>query len=277
MISAIWLILPVIVVGLSSRELILMRKRSGFTYDSKALPGWEKDLPQIARNHMQVNGVLAGFSITVVVLIAGLMLEGGARGLGFLEQFALGKLMVAFFGYVATAILFSIVSARSNLHRFFLFSSACLLYHLSALLSVSALLPLLDIVGAPFLRLPIILLIAAAIVGGYMAVWIPLFDLMRLRRRLSSTMFLLAASITGVYLGLGHYVPLLYQRSLVVAVSLQAPVAVISLAFLFCILSFFYQRVAQETTLMRAAVLVTGAGTATVVFLSSVTILLVRP
>lgn len=120
-ISAIWLILPVIVVGLSSRELILMRKRSGFTYDSKALPGWEKDLPQIARNHMQVNGVLAGFSITVVVLIAGLMLEGGAGGLGFPEQFALGKLMVAFFGYVATAILFSIVSARPNLHRFFLF------------------------------------------------------------------------------------------------------------------------------------------------------------
>ena len=121
MTSAVWLILSVVVVGLSLRELIIMRKRSGFTYDSKALPGWEKDLPQIAGNHMQVNGVLAGFSITVVVLIATLMLDGGQVGLSFLEQVALGKLMVAFFGHLATAILFSIVSARSNLHSFFFF------------------------------------------------------------------------------------------------------------------------------------------------------------
>ena len=269
----IGLVLSSLVFGLSLLVLVFMRKRAGFTNSNKTAAKWEQDLPQIAGNHTQVTGVLAGFSITIVVLIAALRLEGDQLSLRFLEQSTLGMFMVAFFGYVGAGILFSLVTERSGTHRYCLFSAAGVLYYLSVLLSFSALLPLLELIGATYLRLAISWLVVGSVIGGYMAICIPLVDLLRLRRRLCAVAFALVASITGIYLGLGNYFPSLYRAELILRLNLHSSVIVIVLIFLVCMLSFFYQRLAHETTLTRVTALVAWIGTAIVVFFSSVTIL----
>lgn len=95
-------------------------------------PEWRSSIPEIAGNHTQVTGVLAGFSITVVVLLAALRLEGQADLTGLPEETALGLFIVSFFGYIATGIVYSLVSERKGDHEAFLFAVASFLYYFSA-------------------------------------------------------------------------------------------------------------------------------------------------
>jgi hypothetical protein len=241
----------------------------------RATAAWGEDdnLLQIVGNHTQVTGVLAGFSITIVVLISTFELERGYPPQDFLEQATLGMFMVAFFGYVAAGVLYSVVAARLGLHRHFLFSAAGVLYYQSVLLSFSALLPLLGLIGAFYLNLAIVCVIVGAAVGGYIAICIPLVDLLRLRRRLCLVIFAAALSITGVYLGLGLQFPVLQTTELILQANLLVSIFVAALTFLVCLLSFFLKTLEHEIVVPPLAALIAFAGTSIVVYSSTVSIL----
>lgn len=58
---------------------------------------WVMTLPDIAGNHTQVNGVLAGFSITVVILVATFRLQAKTPQPEFVDESLLGMFLVSFF------------------------------------------------------------------------------------------------------------------------------------------------------------------------------------
>lgn len=269
----IWLALSITALGLSVLALIFLHKKFGFIEIDKPLATWKENIPQIAGNHTQVTGVLAGFSITVVVLIAALKLEGDQLSSEFLEQLTLGMFMIAFFGYVGAGILYSLVAERSDTHSYFLFTTASVLYYLSVLMSFSALLPLLELMRAGYLRTAISILVASSAVGGYLAMCIPLVDLLRLRCRLCAVVFVLIVSAIGIYLSLGQYFPQLCCAEAILKGNLYSSVVVMSLVSLVSLSSFFYSRLTHETTLTWATALAVWLGTANVIYTSSITIL----
>jgi hypothetical protein len=86
---------------------------------------WSKDLLGISSIHATVTGVLAGFCIAVVVLLANSEeYQRSTSEQKILKQATIGIYLVAFIGYVATAILYTVVVQRSGKQRFFLYSAS---------------------------------------------------------------------------------------------------------------------------------------------------------
>ncbi len=168
--------------------LALTRKRD-ICYEentqTRASWGSKGRLYAIAGNHTQVSGTLAGFSVTVIVLLAGLGQPKGKDTLEpylFLNQSTIGLFMIAFFGYVATGILFSMVSERKKAHAHFLFSVASILYFFSVALSFTALFPLAQLIRHNSLQIMILIILIGTIAGGCFAIAIPMHDLLLVKR-----------------------------------------------------------------------------------------------
>ena len=258
----IWVLLCSVLFGISLVGMVILLKTVGGINEGLSRYDWKRDLPSIAGNHTQVTGVLAGFSITLVVLLV------ERWSTGFVEQSALGMFIAAFFGYVATGILYSLVSEREKHHQIFLFAAAGALYYLSVLLSFSALLPLLESVGAGYLVLPVILMVVGATVGGYAAVCIPLVDLLRLRRRLCALSFALAVFGAGLLLSIGQVVEPPALSEIRLRASLIGPILLIVLTFVFCMSTFFIEELERKRPLRVAAMSVASVAALITVFIA---------
>jgi hypothetical protein len=167
---------------------------------SREIEQWSNRIDSVASNHTQVTGVLAGFSVTVVILIAGIELSGDKAamiGKEIYAQGAFGLFIAAFFGYVSTGIMYSISIEREKEHQYFLFAVASILYYLSVVLSFSAIVLLTKLVGYINIRPGALLAMASAVIGGYFAAAIPFYDLLKVR---SSA--LLGAFIFSILFGL---------------------------------------------------------------------------
>ena len=272
------LILSLLVFGLSVFWLWSLKKQEygGWIDADRCSRPWKEQLPDIASNHTQVAGVLAGFSITIVVLIATFQPESNAS----LRQDSLGVFMVSFFGYVATGILFSLVTERFGIHRFFLFSVAASLYYISVLISFSGISLLLTLMRFSSLMLPVALFTGLSIVGGYMAVCIPLYDLLRLRRRLCLLLFLCAASLAGIFLSMG----LLFtgRGQLLLEKGLLTTSVLIVLVFAYSMLTFYVEwpereDERKERVLINSLSAILALSTAAVIFIYVVTLCVAVP
>jgi len=180
-------ILSCILLVLSVLTLGAMYRRSDW-HNMERTPGeWKTSLVSIAGNHTQVTGALAGFSITIVVLVASFLLGKDPAILGgnrVLAESTFGMFMMSFFGYIATGVTFSLVAEHDKTEEYFLFSIASLLYYLSVLLSFSGLLVLVHAVGVSFLVAPVSFLIAGAAMGGCVIVFVPQTDLLGVSGRM---------------------------------------------------------------------------------------------
>jgi len=241
----------------------LWRKHAFF---DKRHTSWQKALLAMAGSHTQVAGVLAGFSITIVVLIATQFDLASLRGLTF------GMFVVSFFGYVATAISFSVVGGEAKDEReCFLFSAASVLYYLSTMLSFCGLLLLLGSLDLEYLNTPLSILLSAAAIGGYVAVFNALIDLLKLNRLLYLLPLIWALSITGICLSLGLFSTQLHELESTIKIGLFATAIVVSLVFLACMLVNPCARgeIGQRTGLTILALIMGSIGTLLVFFLSA--------
>lgn len=166
----------------TDRVLIAMDQ---FIKDPRRLVSeWEDQIGPISSGHTQVTGMLAGFSATIVVLIIGLHFGGSINLRGNSGgEVSLGIFAMAFFGYVATGILYSISVERMGIHRRFLFSTASILYYFSGILSFAALYPLIRLIQSEALQQGVFIMVVGGLCGGYLAAAIPLYDLLLVKRR----------------------------------------------------------------------------------------------
>jgi hypothetical protein len=253
--------------------LYLFARRCGTTDKDRNSADWRGRVCEVASNHTQVTGVLAGFTITIVVLLVGFRFENTALVSGaFLEEAALGMFMMSFFGFVVTGILYSIVSERENTLQYFLFSIASVMYYFSVVLSFTALLPLARLMNYEFLKLMIVFIVTGAILGGYWAVAIPLYDLLRLRRRFLALLLLLAIALAATLLALGAFLVDMSKPGAVFFMLLPLCSVLVSVIFSVCMLTFFVRRIVHEKVLSALSLTVIFAITATVIYLASLTV-----
>lgn len=249
MIIASSVLLVLAIIGLA----IFGRKHRGFL-DGKKMKSWMTSdrIENISATHTQVTGVLAGFAITIVVLLIG---TGAPIDWDMPSGSALIMFIVSFFGYVTAGVLYSLVAEREAFHRAFLFCSASMCYLISVSLSFSALLPLLSDFSAPdLILLCVAIQLAAAAVGGHLACFIPISDGFRLRKSAVLLILLVAALVAFTLLSV---VELLYPRNLsqlMTAAVALLPIASFSVCFLVSAISFFSDRVAAVKVLRWFAI-----------------------
>lgn len=247
------------VLSLCLAAVAWISTREGIVNRETTLAAWHSRLDGIAGNHTEVAGVLAGFSITVVVLIAALSQETR-----LLHDVGLGTFVVAFFGYIATGLMFSLVPEREDNHSYFLFSMGSFLYFLSVLLGFVALMPFLEIIGYRSLRIGLFILVIGAFFAGYLAASIPLFDLFRLRRKVLALILVAAVSASFLWIAIAYGLLMLTEGGLVLTLGLAIPITVIVASFAFSMMTFFFPSLASEKTLIRVIVLVAIACTSAI-------------
>ena len=122
-VSSILLVLAIIGLAFSGK------RHRGF-FDGKKMKPWMTGdkIESISATHTQVTGVLAGFAVTIVVLLIG---TGAPISWVNSSGSALIMFIVSFFGYVTAGVLYSLVAEREALHRAFLFCSASICYFIS--------------------------------------------------------------------------------------------------------------------------------------------------
>jgi hypothetical protein len=145
---------------------------------------WGGNLLGLSAIHATVNGVLAGFSITAVVLLATIQNSPqNSQEQLLARQATIGLFLVAFVGYIATAILYTVVVQRHQAQQFFLYAAASSMYHFSSVLAFLGLYPLVQIVQLSLLRDVARITLIGAVLGGFLAAAIPYHDLLRIRTR----------------------------------------------------------------------------------------------
>lgn len=232
--------------------------------DTKRTPAdWQEQIGTIASGHTQVTGMLAGFSATIVVLIIGLRF-GNNISLGENPPAAvsLGIFAMAFFGYVATGILYSISVERKGNHRNFLFSTASIIYYFSGILSFSAVYPLILLIQSSDLKHGVRIMIIGGLFGGYLAAAIPLYDLLLIKFR-----YLLVTLMASGIAGLALYFLLAsgwgVQSSTLLRWLLIACAIVVVSAFMIVTSSFFSQRLTGDNLYRLVSLALIALATAT--------------
>jgi hypothetical protein len=189
--------IPLLILVISLVAICFVWARNGLT-EKRDTKGQKKldRLVDVASNHVQVNGVLAGVSITLIVLLSALR---DNRCPTTLEEMTISLLIIAFFGYAGTGLLFSVTLERENEQRFLLFALASSLYYLSAVTSFTALVPLVRVMEYQNLRPLVVVLVAGVVFGGYLAVATHFYNLLSIKKSVlglgmwSSGLFLIAA------------------------------------------------------------------------------------
>ena len=127
-----------------------------------------------AGNLMQMVGVLAGFTITVFVLIAILSeppasVEALQSKLDFyaLRAITLGLFITSFVGYIQSGVMYSASGIEKTLDQFVRFSLASVMYHFSLCMSFAALLPMLTMVMQNMLRPYVSALLGSSVFLGW--------------------------------------------------------------------------------------------------------------
>jgi hypothetical protein len=248
--------------------LWLFLSRKGACDEQRAVPAWGRTISSVAASHTQVAGVLAGFSITAVVLVADLSRDG--RGAGdVLASTTLGLFTTAFFGYIATGILFAMSVERADIQKYFLYSVASILYYFSVSLSFVALLLLVSLIDHPELERLVALMVAGSVAGGYAAAGIPLYDLLKVRLSRLLLVLLLAAVLSlAAFWGL----PGLRGPERLVSMTLPLCVAVISLTFFLAVATFFSRKLERAAALVPLVLVLATAITSLLVYLALVVI-----
>lgn len=163
---------------------------------------WSAEILSISGIHATVTGVLAGFSIAVVVLLATLEERHQVtRDQNLLKQVTIGVFLVSFIGYISTATLYTVVvEPESAQQKYFLYAAASSLYHFSSVLAFLGLYPLFEIVMLHLLKTVATITLFGAVFGGFSAAAIPYQDLLRIRLVWIFSCLLVAAVVSVVAL-----------------------------------------------------------------------------
>lgn len=228
--------------------------------------GWKDKLGAISSSHTQVTGMLAGFSATIVVLIIGLHFGNNINLSGNqAAEASLGTFAMAFFGYVAAGILFSISVEREGAHQYFLFGTASILYYFSGILSFAAVYPLIRLVQSSALQRGVLIMVLGGMFGGYLAASIPLHDLLLIKRKcIFGVFFAVVGGSFALYVlltsALGAQSPTLLLW-LLIACSL-----VVVVAFAYVVLSFFFPTFNNDALYRLTSLVLIALATATLCF-----------
>jgi len=236
---------------------------------------WVKSLPVIAGNHSQVAGVLSGFSITIAVLVATFLLSEGsalAATNRTLAEYAFGIFMVSFFGYTATGVTFSQVSASETPQEFFVFSVASILHYLSVILSFLGLLVFVRVIGVAFLVLPVSFFVVGSAIGGCLVIFSTQMTLLEVTGKTAVVVTLIAAAVTSGLVSMTPLAPALRDGVLMLRSAVWAPTVAIVVLFLSAMLSLLRQSESSTKRFAFWSVVLSGLVTTAVFFLTAISI-----
>jgi hypothetical protein len=243
--------------------------------DKTAKYDWTDKAPEIAGRFVQVAGVLAGFSITAVILIAGVLEKQPPDPSDTLGPAAMGMFLIAFFGHISAAVLFSMVSGREGAHRRFLFVAATCLFYMTGLFSFAALLPLLHIIGRiSHLRIAMGLLLSSSVFGGYFGIAFPARDLLGLDLK-HCFRPLLIAMLASMPLILVATLLALLDKQVLLQCILIFPLLVGAAIYVFSMVTFLGTWVPRDSDFGWFAMATMGITTTAVIFSIVATALLV--
>lgn len=155
------------------------------------------DPAKIGPTHAQVAGGLAGFTIAVVALIISLI------GLDKLPpnelQFTIMLFLLAFFGYIAAAILFATVPGRSENIRGFTFILASFMYEGAQVLSIVAFQPLFVYLGYRLISIYLPFVPLLILLGGYFSIFSALSVLTGVKRIICNMIILSATAWVSLH------------------------------------------------------------------------------
>jgi hypothetical protein len=151
---------------------------------------WCEDLLSLSGIHSTVTGVLAGFCITATVFLVQNLLTAPPpmqniriHPAPIYAEATVGLFLVAFVGYIGTAVVYTVVIQRERLQRFFLYAVATSMYHFSTVLAFLGFYPLTQLAQLELLKDMARLTLIGAAIGGFCAAAIPYRDLLRIRSR----------------------------------------------------------------------------------------------
>ena len=214
--------------------------------DGQSSP-WVDDILSVSSNHTQVAGFLAGFTVTATILVATARFSVNDPRL---REATMGAFLLAFLSFITTGVLYSVAIRRGvKSHQEFIFSIASCLYYLSVVLTFSALVPLLLFVNAGSLIPTVKVMLLGSVVGGYFAVSIATFDLLRFSVRLCLCIFLSSSTIASSFFLVGK-LKFVFERiedSQIATIVLPSAGALVALIFVIGAISFNW----SESTSLR--------------------------
>jgi len=198
-------------------------------------PSWARELTDIASIHAGVTGVLAGFSITLVVLLA---IERSREGEGVEPptQAIVGLFLVSFVAFIASAIQYAIVPQREGAHRYLLYTLATTMYYMGGVLAFLGLSALMRFIRVRLLEVLGGITLAGAVIGGFLAAAIPYHDLHGVRQGILVSLFVIAAVVAPVSVRLLRK---LLSHDQIIEIGLFGCCALLIFMFGFSLLSFF--------------------------------------
>ncbi|WP_155324732.1 hypothetical protein [Desulfosarcina ovata] len=199
---------------------------------------WVDNLGRIAGNHTAVCGVLAGFNITVFVLVSGIESIRNAFGNNFTIQVICGLFLLSFFGHITSGVLFSIITESDSDEQKFHFCIASTVYYFSTICSFSALLPLTNLLDYSYLYNFLVCSIFGCTIAGYLAISIPQKELMKSTSSQILTIFSLSVVSAGLLCILGNLNGNNYHLQLFFPFTL--PVLTLCCVIIFCFGQLFH-------------------------------------
>lgn len=263
-------LLVVLVTGMIGT--LAFARRCGIQDRTREVPAWGSNLSSVAGHHTQVAGILSGFSITAVILIADARIGTKLPLQHYpLDAATLGLFTMDFFSYIATGILFSMAVEREQEHQYFLYYAASVLYYFSVAISFAALFLLVSLIGYDELRFLVLLMIAGSVIGGYLAIGVPMFDLLRIRLRFIGLLLALSVVAGLLLFFCGDVVPHLRSTKFLLSGVLPACAGLVSLCFLVAALTFLIKALTCPRILTAMSLAITFLMTSLVVYLTLLT------
>jgi hypothetical protein len=208
---------------------------------------WNNKVVEVSKGHASVTGLLAGFSITIVVLLVTLgPLPGNEKIWNFLNPVTVATFLVSFMGYIAATVIYAVVIQAEGAHESILHSLASSIFFYAGVLAFVGLYPLVHIARVDALTTIPAFTLVGVVVGGYLAAATPYHDLLSLKSK--------HILVTIPFLGL--LTALLidqYSGREVIHLALNSGCVLVALIFLFCMLSFFVTAIRKERVFIVVA------------------------
>lgn len=226
---------------------------------------WYDSLLDIAGLHTQVAGSLAGFSITVVAIIT--TLSDAGQSTPHLHRIAVRLSLTSFLGYVATAIVYSVVIQRQYATRVFLYSVGSSLYYISVIMTFASLLPLANLVGVDELQFVDVLVLSGASVAGFFAAAVPIHDMLEVNKWWVFSIFTISIILGSIVFPC--IIDSISTSATFATIIFPACSSYIVITSIYCFLTFYDFVPSSFKWLQRAACLFLGVGSTLAAYLNA--------
>ena len=205
---------------------------------------WHRKVGEVANSQAHVTGLLAGFSVTVIAIIAGLQTDKPTLAESEFYRNVVVLFVAALLSLIGASVIYSLVGLRREEKGYLLYSLATAQYYLGVVLIFCGLHTLISEVLGVKLGYGLPVMIWGTAISGYFIATIPLGDLFRIDLRILF-LFLLLAGLLALVLSVAQISLRLLLFSLVIAVDFGS-----------CLFCFYFDKYLSSPLVVRLVALV---------------------